>query len=192
MERDDRTARERILDAAMEFIAGGKTGEEITMRQIAARAGVNLALVNYYFRSKENLLSQVVGNIMGGLIAQATRRNAGADAQTRLRDMLLATADAAFQYRNIASIALSAELKAGCRHSVELVTPLLREMLPGVDEEDIGILALQLMMPFHHIVIDPALYGDRLRTDFFDVCERRRTINRMVDCLLAGRAGRSL
>ena len=54
-----RTAREAlILDAATTvFLQKGKDGA--TMQEIAARAGVNKALLHYYFRSKDRLYETV-------------------------------------------------------------------------------------------------------------------------------------
>ena len=52
-------SREKILQATWELIqAEGIEG--ITARKIASQAGTNLALVNYYFGSKEQLINQVV------------------------------------------------------------------------------------------------------------------------------------
>lgn len=185
---DDITAKEKILHAAMELISEGKTDRQITMRQIASKAGVNLALVNYYYQSKENLLSHVVGIIMGDIIEQTAKNNqTGADSLTRLRNMLLETANAAFKYQNISKIATSMELKNGCSNSCEMVMPLLKEILTDCDNSDIRIIALQLMMPFHHIVINPELYNNYLHTNFFDENTRRLKINQMIDCIVAGR-----
>ena len=51
----DGSTRDAILAAAQRLLArDGYTG--VTARQIAAEAGTNLALVNYYFGSKQNLL----------------------------------------------------------------------------------------------------------------------------------------
>lgn len=52
--RADRQTEERILDAARKvFIRRGTSGAR--MQEIAAEAGVNQALLHYYFRSKERL-----------------------------------------------------------------------------------------------------------------------------------------
>lgn len=187
MDSDGSTAKERIFKAAMELVSEGKSEQQVTMRAIASRAGVNLALVNYYYQSKGNLLSQVVGTMMGDIIEQSNQNShTSADAQTRLRNMLLATADAAFKYYNICRIAISLELKSGCKNSCQLVTPLLKEILNECDESDLRIIALQLMIPFHHIVMKPECYGRYLDTDFFDENERRQKINQMIDCALSG------
>lgn len=58
-ERAQPDTRERILDAAQElFVQHGLEGT--SMRAITARAGVNLAAVNYHFGSKEQLVEQVL------------------------------------------------------------------------------------------------------------------------------------
>jgi len=50
--------RSRILEAAAEII-GKERNLNLTVREIAERANVNIASINYYFRSKENLLDEV-------------------------------------------------------------------------------------------------------------------------------------
>jgi AcrR family transcriptional regulator len=49
----------RILEAAIAAIEeyGFKN---VTVRRIAAKAGVNIAAINYYFRTKEQLLDKVI------------------------------------------------------------------------------------------------------------------------------------
>jgi len=188
MNQDESTAKEEIFQAALELVTEGKTDQQITIREIASKAGVNLALVNYYYQSKENLLSMVVGTMMGDIIKQSNQYNpTNADAQTQLRSMLFSTADAAFKYRNICKIAISLELKSGCESSCKLVMPLLKEILTECDESDLNIIALQLMIPFHHIVLEPELYSRYLDTDFFDEKMRKQKIDQMINCALSGR-----
>ncbi|MDP3721853.1 MAG: TetR/AcrR family transcriptional regulator [Anaerolineaceae bacterium] len=53
------TVELKIIEAAIECIEEfGLKGA--TNRRIAAKAGVNLAAINYYFRSKENLIERVM------------------------------------------------------------------------------------------------------------------------------------
>ena len=53
-----------LLKAVMELLKESERPERITSRQIAARAGVNIAMINYYFGSKEKLAAQAVGEIL--------------------------------------------------------------------------------------------------------------------------------
>ena len=55
----EQTTEEKILEAASEvFTEKGFSGTRT--RDIAEKAGINLALLNYYFRSKEKLFEQVM------------------------------------------------------------------------------------------------------------------------------------
>ena len=59
MIEQEQTTEEKILEAASEvFTEKGFTGTRT--RDIAEKAGINLALLNYYFRSKEKLFEQVM------------------------------------------------------------------------------------------------------------------------------------
>ena len=53
-----------ILKAATELLEEAENPEKVTSRQIAARAGVNLAMINYYFGSKETLISKAISEIL--------------------------------------------------------------------------------------------------------------------------------
>jgi len=64
----DQDSRKRILDAAeVEFAAKGFDGARVDA--IAARAGVNKALLYYYFKSKDGLLETLLAGYLEGLRA---------------------------------------------------------------------------------------------------------------------------
>ncbi len=62
--------KERIISSATELIEEN-SGEvkNITARMIAQRAGVGLGLINYYFKSKDNLITVCVQRIIGKVVA---------------------------------------------------------------------------------------------------------------------------
>ncbi|MEN6317080.1 MAG: TetR/AcrR family transcriptional regulator [Clostridiaceae bacterium] len=187
MKQDKANTKAKIYQATLELLASGEDASQISTRQIAAKAGVNLALVNYYYQSKENLLSEVVGNMMGKIISQIIEDDSSpGDAESRLKDILISTMDVAFMHENICKIAIMTELKRGCSNSCAMVTPFLTEMFKGYSKADLDIIALQLMLPFHHIFLEPELYGRLLDTDFFNKQKRDQKINQMIECVLAG------
>jgi len=61
----DETKRKILLAAKKEFAAKGLSGAR--MSSIAAIAGVNQALLHYYFESKENLYRSIFQNSMGDI-----------------------------------------------------------------------------------------------------------------------------
>ncbi len=53
-----RNTEQKIFDAATELFLE-KGVDRTSVREIATKAGINLALMNYYFRSKENLFDAI-------------------------------------------------------------------------------------------------------------------------------------
>ena len=89
-------------------------------------------------------------------------------------------------HENICRIAIRTELKKGCVDSCALVIPFLNEIFKEYNKAELDVIALQLMLPLHHIFLEPELYGRLLETDFFDKQKRDQKINEMIGCVLAG------
>lgn len=182
----NKSAKEKIFQAALELVECGESIDSITIRQIALKADVNLALINYYYQSKENLMSMVVGVKMESIINQVLEHsNVDMDAATKLKKLLTTTADFSFKHNDIFRVAVTGELKEGCKNSCALVMPLLKEILKGKSDSELRVLALQLMLPFHYIVLHPEKYGEYLNTDFFDEEQRTHMINKMTDSIIS-------
>ncbi|KYF58049.1 AcrR family transcriptional regulator [Sorangium cellulosum] len=62
--------RQRLLAAAIDQIEKHGVGQ-VTVRKIAAAAGVNIAAVNYYFRSKEALLAAALDGSIRHMLADS-------------------------------------------------------------------------------------------------------------------------
>ena len=59
MTEDTNPTRDRLLDAA-EHLFAQKGFDEVSIRELAAAAGVNVAAVNYHFQGKEKLYQEVI------------------------------------------------------------------------------------------------------------------------------------
>ncbi|MEO6527058.1 MAG: TetR family transcriptional regulator [Gemmatimonadaceae bacterium] len=81
----DSDTEQRILDAAHSvFIRKGTAGAR--MQDIADEAGVNKALLHYYFRNKSRLADAIFQRVAGGVfgrIAQVARSESGLEAMVR-------------------------------------------------------------------------------------------------------------
>ncbi len=58
-----RNTEQKIFDAATELFLE-KGVDRTSVREIASKAGINLALMNYYFRSKENLFDAIFSQLV--------------------------------------------------------------------------------------------------------------------------------
>lgn len=59
MSPEDTTTRDKVLKTTVRLLVKSEP-PKLTIRQIAAEAGVNVAAVNYHFRSKENLIDEAI------------------------------------------------------------------------------------------------------------------------------------
>ena len=62
--RDLNATRKALINAAEELLKGCCSPEEVTSRKIAAQAGVNAAMINYCFGSREQLMYEVFRGLL--------------------------------------------------------------------------------------------------------------------------------
>lgn len=74
MTEEKTDTRSRILEAAADIIGKDKN-LNLTIREIATRADVNIASINYHFQSKENLLDEVEQLLMKKILFIYTNLN---------------------------------------------------------------------------------------------------------------------
>lgn len=77
----DHEQRRSTLAAAVARIASGRGLQAVSMREVAAEAGVSLRVVQYYFRSKDELLTGTLRHL-GEQLALRVRQTVAAMAQT--------------------------------------------------------------------------------------------------------------
>jgi AcrR family transcriptional regulator len=77
--------REHILNSTV-LLIGRQGTTDVSVREIAAEAGVNVAAVNYYFSSKELMFTQLAGRFLAGYEeVMGLLRTPGVAAEERLR-----------------------------------------------------------------------------------------------------------
>jgi AcrR family transcriptional regulator len=125
-----------LLRAARELMAE-KGSPRVTVREVAERAGVQPALVNYYFGSKQGLLRAVVALVAGNALERIREGVAQeGSVEERLRAMVRAAvgslAEDPFAPRLIAEQVLFAEgevvdefVERFARHNLELIRSIL-------------------------------------------------------------------
>jgi AcrR family transcriptional regulator len=87
--------RVELLDAAYALV-GEKGLEGLRTRDIAARAGVNISTLHYYFGTKEALLAALTDHV-GFKFAEANAKQAQASARTRGKNSVLVHLETAWR-----------------------------------------------------------------------------------------------
>ncbi len=127
MERDGSNSRERILIAA-ERIFADRGFDRARVEDIARSAGVNKALIYYYFRSKEAILEELVGGFLeealelralsfeelaGRLDSSSPGADGGAQEEARYEELMRHSLTFLERRRDVLNIMLMQALKEG-------------------------------------------------------------------------------
>lgn len=176
-------AKEKILNAVVTLLLEHKDAAKITNRQIAALAGVNSALINYYYQSKENLMDKAVevclNSIAGRMFENA---DASVPPKERLRRMIKTISTFMFENYQLSSIAVISELKSGSFATTRILLPILKEIFgESKSEAALKLTALQIVSPMQVIFLNAKAYADYLYEDIYDEAARNRLLDRMID-----------
>jgi len=80
--------KKRIIAATKELLLTMEDAETITARQIAAKADVNLAMINYCFQSKEKLLKIATDEIVSGEFEKIAFDRSASSGREHLKELL--------------------------------------------------------------------------------------------------------
>jgi AcrR family transcriptional regulator len=176
--------KEKIIHVAMDIIASeGLRG--ITVRKIASEAKVNVAAVNYYFGSKENLISEAFAYLTVRLKDTFDiLKNNGQDPVALLSDFITSYMSVIAGYpdmiKSLITYAFQDQpIQGHAEYSVflqteglSLISEMIKKAAPGFDDLTVSLKTLNLMsglsMPFlmgNSIdkILNVNLFDDRIR-----------------------------
>lgn len=189
---DNTEAKDKILDTVVNIMQQGQDIEKLTNRQIAEKAGVNSALINYYYKSKDNLLLEAVNVCMGNLfenIIQKTSKEI--DPLVRLKSLINEILSLGYAHYPLAKITVTNELSSGGIITNKMIQPVLKEIFQqSKTEYEIKILAAQLLLPIQVVFLNATAYQKYLECDIQNVvAEQDKLIDVIFKNLSIGTGG---
>jgi AcrR family transcriptional regulator len=187
MDKKDLDARNRILKATKEIL--GETGniDQITVRQIAERANVGVGLINYHFKSKDNLLGTAVSEemaIMAGGFLKAGRDH-DLDPVRKMKTMLKDLFNYAEKHKDHLKYIVTQSILSGDMQAQLTLVPILREIFgEQKDEINLRIIAMQILLPLQVTALSPQAFHFYSGIDLFDETQRNKFIDTLVDNLM--------
>jgi AcrR family transcriptional regulator len=147
----DLSTEEKIKTAARKLFL--LKGSSATTREIAAEAGINLALLNYYFRKKELLFDLIMKENVGEFrLALATViNNPDTDLQTKIRELVEAYINILQKQPDLAFFVLT-EMKNSPDKSIGEInsaTGFAKSVLLVQIEEAVGCGEIRQINPLH-------------------------------------------
>ncbi|PID80438.1 hypothetical protein CSB20_07525 [bacterium DOLZORAL124_64_63] len=174
MSQDRQETKEKLLDAA-ECLFARRGFDEVSVRELATEAGVNVAAVNYHFQTKENLFREVIARrfvhqrdtTLNALNRYLEKTGSGHGlapvihilAEQYLRGSLGTTGSSAFM------MLVARELHTTRTHGSmtffrEMVQPVfhtfamaIRSCRPQMSDEDIAFFMASVVGQIHHFIV---------------------------------------
>ena len=187
MSASEQDARQAIIDAAKAILEETVQIEKITVRQIAARAGVGVGLINYYFKSKDNLLSIAVGDVMVKTICDFTKTNVYSDlgSVAKLKMLIKELYTLAGSNEKLIRFVLSREILEGNMQTPLSLVQLLKEVYKNQKSDmQLRIIALQILYPIQVTGLNIGAFHMYSGIDLNDIEQRNHFIDLLIDNLI--------
>lgn len=187
MDKKDQDARNRIIKATKEIIDETGSIDQITVRQIAERANVGVGLINYHYKSKDNLLGTVVSEEMaimaGGFLK--TGSDPGMDPVRKMKVMLKDLFSYGEKHKDHLKYIVTQSILNGDMQAQLTLVPILREIFgEQKDEINLRIIAMQILLPLQVTALSPQAFHFYSGIDLFDETQRNKFIDILVDNLV--------
>jgi len=128
------TIKEKILQATIELMKDDTAN--ITVRKIAAHAGVTQGLINYHFQSKDNLINIAAQRFVDETVSRVpdTLNQIDGDPIDMLRGRMKMTFNYLVEHPNVSRISISRDWQAGqtndnMQSSIEAYDKLLQHII---------------------------------------------------------------
>ena len=184
----------RILEAAVAVIE--EFGfRNVTVRRIAAKAGVNIAAINYYFRTKDQLMEKALELTIDNAFDW---RELAYTESLPPREMLFAVMDhlttGAQNFPETTRAHFYEPMVNGyydtraVREMSRFMETLCRKLLAGgcrMGEKDLRCALTQIFMAaMFSVGVMPNIYASFLQSDLLKDAERRKFLHRLIDRLI--------
>lgn len=188
MPRKSDEVKKSLLDATVALLHETQDASLLTVRQIADKAQVNIAMINYYFTSKEELVNQAVDLVLKDAADQwLSVKEEGIDPTARLITMLKQMADMVVQYYRFTKLSVGYQLVKGDMSVPMYLLPLLKEIFPEKKgEEELRVAAFVLITSTQAILCRSEEFYKYSGFSAFDKKQRDSLIEMLVNQVTKG------
>ena len=142
---DDRRTKERIIETATALIKQYGSAESVTMRDIAAGAGVGVGLINYHFQTKEHLLEVCIQRIISRVIQGFEPMYEGLGGMVpvdKLKTLLKSTASFLAAQPGLSRTSIVTDMVSpapgdNTTQTISVYLPVVREVCPAAPDSDL-------------------------------------------------------
>ncbi|MDD2955572.1 MAG: TetR/AcrR family transcriptional regulator [Oscillospiraceae bacterium] len=185
---DNQDTRTKLIETTKRMMTNGIPIKNLTARNISAEAEVNLAMINYCFKSKDELLKTAVGEI----VLQEFNRyshigDSAKPAKDQLRDLLVHVCNIMVEYQELTKVSIPYFLL-----NDEIALPF--DILPYIrmhygerkSEAEIRVIAFHLVYTMQLVFYRAEDFKKYSGIDIGNKQQRDDFINTQLDLFLGG------
>lgn len=188
MSKKSDEVKKALMDATIALLHETQDASSLTVRQIADKAQTNIAMINYYFTTKDELVNQAIDVILKDAAEKwLSIREEGIDPTVRLIKMLKQMADMVIQYYHFTKISVGYQLVKGDMSLPLYLLPLLKEIFPDKKEEqDLRVAAFALITSTQAMLCRSEEFYKYAGLNVFDKKHRDGLIETLVNHITKG------
>ncbi len=183
--------KERIINATTILIEECESIDNVTIRDIAAKADVGVGLINYHFQTKENLINQCVQKIIGNIINRFEGMSEGVSLEPleKLRFLTKATCSFLANNQGISRVSILSDLSAGntldnTSQTINAYLPMIRSILGDTKTDDELYISTHILIStLQSAFLRREVFLQNVQIDFYDTVQRELFIDKVIDML---------
>jgi AcrR family transcriptional regulator len=186
MSSNEQDLRQKLIETTQALLNEADDIEKITVRLIAEKAGVGMGLINYHFKSKDNLMSLAIGDIMVQAISEFSESDdySKIEPVVKLRLLLKKLCDLVGSDKKLVRFMTLREITEGSMQAPLYIIPTLKEIFrEQKDDMQLRIIALQLIHPIQACSINTDSFHMYSGIDLTVPEQRNRFIDALIDNL---------
>nr|UWI50845.1 TetR/AcrR family transcriptional regulator [Clostridioides difficile] len=184
----DKDARQRIIEVTLRILEEVDDIDKITVRQIAERAEVGVGLINYHFKTKDNLLSIAIGDTMSNIITELSDYSVYTlDSVENLKNLLKRLCDIGMHYDKVLPFIVNQCIINGNMQAQLAIIPILRNIFGDEkDEMSLRTIALQIILPIQMAALSPESFQLYSGTNIKVKYQRDNFIDILIENIIKG------
>ncbi|MCC0635793.1 MULTISPECIES: TetR/AcrR family transcriptional regulator [unclassified Clostridioides] len=182
--------KEQLINTTVQLLTSNRDISSITAREIIAKANVNLAMINYYFKSKEALINTAIKRILKCHMDEykTTHDKQNLTPKQELKEMLMTFCDVIILYSQFIEISVPYILvQEDIIYPFEIL-PLIRAHYKNHDnnktEEDYKVIAYQITSFIQLVLLRSNAFLRYSGIDIMDAEKRSALIDSQLELFL--------
>jgi AcrR family transcriptional regulator len=185
------SAKEQLIEATVRLLKELNDPQKITTRKIAEAANVNLAMVNYYFNSKDELLNIAITRIVSKK-AEYVKLTQDMDKtpKERLLEFIISTADLTYEFSELTRPVIPyVMLKSDIDLPYQILPYIKEHFYEQKNEAECRTIAFQIISFMQLIFYRMEDYKKFSGIDISDEIQRHQFCQMIVDNLIYEKKG---